>query len=194
MRVLRPLVVGIAALATVPTAAAATAIAIVGGQPGYSPASVTRPTGTIFVWKNMDSISHTTTQRAGFWDSGSKAPGQSFAKRLRFAGTFGYICTIHPFTMRGTVKLPVRVRPSSGGTGTTFTITVATVPAPAGVVYDVQKRKGKGAWVAFRRGLKVRKTTFRPRAPGTFSFRARARKTAIGMASGFSPARRISVS
>ena len=68
----------------------------------FEPASVTVKAGTTIKWINEDSASHTVAADDGSWDSGSLAKGQSFSKDFTQAGTFTYLCTIHP-SMKGTV-------------------------------------------------------------------------------------------
>ncbi len=51
--------------------------------------------GTRVRWTNRGSVPHTTTSNTGIWDSGSIAPGGTFSRVFRNAGTFRYHCTIH---------------------------------------------------------------------------------------------------
>lgn len=173
---------------------AATAISITGtSSPGYAPASVTRLVGTTFTWTNDDpSIYHTATQDAplGLWDSGHLAPGASYSFTVKFAGTYRYHCHPHPW-MTGVVKLRPKASPLSGRVGTTFYVRIATVAAPSGMVYDVQKKVGSGAWTAHKTGMTAAVFAFKPSRAGTYSFRSRVRKTADGATSGWSPARTI---
>jgi plastocyanin len=52
--------------------------------------------GTTVVWKNNDTIAHTSTSNSPGWNSGSIGPGQSFSFTFTSPGTFTYYCTIHP--------------------------------------------------------------------------------------------------
>jgi len=70
----------------------------------FSPRVITITRGTRIVWRNADRVPHTTTAMGGAWNSGSLAPGASFGRTFRRAGTFRYICAIHPH-MRGTVRV-----------------------------------------------------------------------------------------
>jgi plastocyanin len=58
--------------------------------------------GTRVRWTNRGSVSHTTTSNGGIWDSGSIAPGGTFSRVFRNAGTFRFHCTIHP-DMKGKI-------------------------------------------------------------------------------------------
>ncbi len=65
--------------------------------------------GTTVVWVNCEDdgvTSHTATAESGKWDSGSIAPGESFAVVID-EGAAEYRCTLHPF-MRGQVVAAVR--------------------------------------------------------------------------------------
>jgi plastocyanin len=53
-------------------------------------------------WTNQGGVSHTSTSTNGMWDSGTLAPGDSFSRVFRRAGTFTYACSIH-VDMTGTV-------------------------------------------------------------------------------------------
>jgi plastocyanin len=52
--------------------------------------------GTRVRWVNRGSVSHTTTSNRDLWDSGTLAPGDTFSRVFRRAGTFRYHCSIHP--------------------------------------------------------------------------------------------------
>ncbi len=66
----------------------------------FNPATITVAKGTTVTWTNKDSAAHTVTG-SGF-DSGSLSKGQTFSYTFNEAGTFDYICTIHP-SMKGKV-------------------------------------------------------------------------------------------
>jgi plastocyanin len=72
----------------------------------FQPASVTVPVGATVTWTNNGMAPHTSTSSAGGWDSGSLTSGQSFSFTFPRAGSFSYICTIHP-SMMGTVVVQV---------------------------------------------------------------------------------------
>ncbi len=65
--------------------------------------------GTTVVWVNCEDdgvTAHTATADNDAWDSGSLAPGESFAYEAE-AGAAEYSCTLHPF-MRGQVVAAAR--------------------------------------------------------------------------------------
>jgi plastocyanin len=53
-------------------------------------------------WVNAGGVAHTVTSASGLWDSGSVAPGETFGRVFRQAGTFRFRCSIHP-SMTGRV-------------------------------------------------------------------------------------------
>jgi hypothetical protein len=62
----------------------------------FAPNTVVAAVGQVVVWTNVGSrATHTSTSEAGLWDSGSLAPGASFAFRFTQPGTFLYRCTFH---------------------------------------------------------------------------------------------------
>jgi plastocyanin len=69
----------------------------------FSPAQLTIAVGDTVTFVNQDSSPHTATA-AGAFDTGRLGKGDS--KRLTFAaaGSFAYICKIHP-SMHGTIKV-----------------------------------------------------------------------------------------
>jgi plastocyanin len=106
--------------------AADSAVAIAGFS--FSPATVTIQVGDSVTWTNQDSTAHTATGSGGF-DTGSLGNGESAAVTFDTAGTFAYVCSIHP-QMSGTVVVeaaaatPAPTTPADGGGGVTIT------PAP----------------------------------------------------------------
>jgi hypothetical protein len=98
-------------------------------------------------------------------------------------------------TAKGTVSVPMVVKPASGTTGTTFTITWSKVAAPLFDVFDVQiKRPGSSSFVTWQNGVDTLSAKFKPDAgAGTYRFRARFRFGLSGTASGYSAIKSISV-
>jgi plastocyanin len=63
----------------------------------FRPARLVVSRGTRVVWTNKDSDPHTIKSRTARWSSAALDTGRSFSVVARRAGTFTYICTIHPF-------------------------------------------------------------------------------------------------
>ena len=76
----------------------------------FSPDNVTVDVGDTVTWTNNDAQAHTATSGSA-WNTGDIAGGASASITFQNAGTFDYICAIHP-TMTGTVV----VRAAGGGT------------------------------------------------------------------------------
>jgi plastocyanin len=70
----------------------------------FTPATLTVEVGDTVVWTFDGSVAHTTTATGGQWDSGTKAPGTTYAVTFTAEGTFPYLCTIHP-SMTGTITV-----------------------------------------------------------------------------------------
>jgi plastocyanin len=70
----------------------------------FGPPSLSVAAGTTVTWTNADGAAHTATADDGSFDSGPLAQGQTFSHTFDTAGTFTYICTIHP-TMKGTITV-----------------------------------------------------------------------------------------
>jgi len=69
----------------------------------FHPASVKVKAGDTVTWTNEDSVGHDVTSK-GFksGSAGGIEPGQSFKHKFAKAGTFTYVCTVHP-GMEGTI-------------------------------------------------------------------------------------------
>ena len=68
----------------------------------FSPATVTVNAGSTVVWTNDDSIQHDITFNGGGIASSVLNHNDTFSHTFPTAGTYHYICSIHPF-MHGTV-------------------------------------------------------------------------------------------
>jgi plastocyanin len=70
----------------------------------FQPDALTIKLGDSVVWMNKDLYPHTSTSKAGGWDSKPIDPGESFKFTPTKAGEFPYICTLHT-TMKATLKV-----------------------------------------------------------------------------------------
>ena len=70
----------------------------------FRPGSITVARGSVVKWTNRGDNTHTTTSTTGLWNSGNLLPSDSFRRRFRRAGTFNYVCMIHP-NMHGTITV-----------------------------------------------------------------------------------------
>jgi plastocyanin/uncharacterized cupredoxin-like copper-binding protein len=70
----------------------------------FDPGTIEVAAGERVIWKNLDPAEHTVTAADGSFDSGALAQGQTFKATLDRAGTYRYVCQIHP-EMEGTVKV-----------------------------------------------------------------------------------------
>jgi plastocyanin len=167
----------------------------------FSPTAVKVKLGDSVQWTNLDGFDHTSTSDGvgdgstytgiGLWASGHITSGATFTQPFTLAGTFPYHCSIHNF-MQGTVKVPMKVSPASGGVGTHFTITWATAAPTGNLVVDVQRQDPGGTFKSWKKGVTTLSAIFTPTVAGVYSFRARLRNSNTGAVSKYSPA--VSVS
>jgi len=68
----------------------------------FDPGNATVPAGARVTWTNRDATAHTVT--GTFADSGSIAPGKSFAHTFDQAGDFAYVCSFHS-NMKATITV-----------------------------------------------------------------------------------------
>ena len=78
----------------------------------FSPGSVTVAVGDTVTWRNTGQAPHNATADDGSFKTPDLNNGQSASHTFTQAGTFSYICTIHP-----NMKASVRVIASSSGGG-----------------------------------------------------------------------------
>jgi len=166
------------AFAPMPAQAAGASVTV--ADMAFGPASVTVGLGQSVTWTFEDPVAHTSTSDQGFWDSGTKAGGATYARTFTSAGSFAYHCSIHTM-MRGSVKVPVAVKGPK--------ITWASAKT-AGLTYDVQTKLGSGRWVTLKSGTAT--TTAKLTKQGKYLVRARTDKGSSR--SGWSPPVAVSIS
>ncbi len=104
-------------------AASGTTVTIADFQ--FSPATITIHVGDTVTWVNNGPSAHTATANDGSFNTGVLQKGHSASHTFTKAGTFTYICMIHPF-MHGTVV----VLASTTSTTTTPATTPTARPRP----------------------------------------------------------------
>jgi LPXTG-motif cell wall-anchored protein len=95
----------------------------------FAPGSVSVNVGDTVTWSNSGKTAHTATASDGSFDTGQLKPGQSGSHTFTQAGTFHYICSLHPF-MKGTVVVAAAAGATSPRSAGSHAATPAT-PAPA---------------------------------------------------------------
>jgi plastocyanin len=69
---------------------------------GYAPLTRKIPTGTWVTWSNAGAEAHTVTAEDGSFDSGELDPSEGFSWFFDQAGTYPYVCSLHPW-MQGEI-------------------------------------------------------------------------------------------
>jgi LPXTG-motif cell wall-anchored protein len=105
------------------------------GDPGvaiadfhFSPSTTTIHVGDTITWSNSGPSSHTATATNGSFNTGILKKGHSASHTFTQAGTFAYVCQIHPF-MHGTII--VLASTTSTTTSATTSTPTATTPTAA---------------------------------------------------------------
>ena len=161
----------------------------------FSPTPITVAQGGSVQWQNAETtnLSHTATGDVGLWSTPTLAPAMTSAAIVfKAAGVYAYHCKIHP-SMRGKVRVPIKVSPASGGTGTVFTITLAT-GSRALWSFDVQVKAGAGLWKIWKTGVTSLSVRFHHASPGTWTFRSRLHRNGSTLRTGWSPSKVITIS
>jgi len=109
------------------------------------------------------------------------------------AGAYRYYCTFHP-EMVGGLRVPLRASHTQAAAGARVTVRWAAERAPAGLVFDVQRRRpGADHFVEWRVDAIAAAAVFRPSARGLWTVRARVREAGGVASSGWSPVRAIRI-
>jgi amicyanin len=85
-----------------PAPTAASAVSIINFK--FTPAALSIKVGTTVVWTNKDAIGHTVNFMTGGINSNVLNQNDQFTHTFTTPGTYGYICSIHPF-MHGSVTV-----------------------------------------------------------------------------------------
>ena len=97
----------------------------------FAPATITIHVGDTVTWVNNGPSAHTATAKDGSFNTGVLPKGHSASHTFTKAGTFNYICSIHPF-MHGTVVVLADTTSTTTTPATTPTTTTpaSTTPTP----------------------------------------------------------------
>lgn len=82
----------------------------------FDPTPLTVNVGDTVTWTNSDTAAHNATADDGTFKTPDIAQGQSASVTVTKAGTFTYICTIHP-RMKGTLIVQAAGAPGMPSTG-----------------------------------------------------------------------------
>lgn len=173
------LIVLLVTAVAVPADAATTTVAV--RNFSFSPDVVKDRVGGTVTWQNTTGTFHNVASTQGMFTSGNAAPAFTYTRTFS-AGTFPYICEVHP-TMRGRVR--IRPRLSSAPDGARFTVRWAGDNTNTGSSFRVQYRVDGGAWKIWRRSTTADSGVFgRNGAPvtvrrgKTYGFRVRSQRNA----------------
>lgn len=72
---------------------------------GFSPATLQVKTGTTVIWLNRDVIAHSVVANDQSFVSAVLNPGDSFNFTFSKAGTYDYVCGVHPQLMKAKIEV-----------------------------------------------------------------------------------------
>jgi plastocyanin len=144
----------------------------------YQPSATIVNVGETVTWSNQAFDTHTVTALNGSFGSSVLSPHESFSVTFSTAGTYRYMCVIHP-TMKGTVivrsgQVPqlvqVRLSKRRGSHGRGVLVHVES-PRPEAEVLLEQHRKGTWRSVAEARSNELGAATLSVSSPATRQLR-----------------------
>jgi plastocyanin len=95
----------------------------------FSPATITIHVGDTVTWTNTGKQLHSATANNHSFDTGLLKTGQSASHTFTTAGTYSYICIVHPF-MHGTVVVLANATTTTPTTHTSTTPTGTSATTP----------------------------------------------------------------
>jgi plastocyanin len=113
---------------TTPTVSAAASSGVTIKNFKFSPGSSSVHVGDTITWTNRDIAPHTATATDGSFNTGTINKDKSGSHTFTKAGTFPYICSIHP-SMKGSVTVLASSSGSSGGTPSSSTPSGSSNPS-----------------------------------------------------------------
>jgi plastocyanin len=161
-------------------AAGATTYTVQVGDDYFNPAVRAVARGDTVRWRNVGSRTHTVTLKNNFnfFTSQSLSPGQIYPKTFPGAGTYAYLCIIHP-GQSGKIKVPLGLAKVSGK----IVIKLATA-SMSGFRHRIERKLGSGAWSLLANTTSTT-YSFTPPRRGTWTFRARLESLSNGSTSGW---------
>jgi plastocyanin len=91
--------------ASAPAAPVATNAVVISNF-AFGPQTITVKVGTTVTWTNKDTDEHTVTAQNGSFNSAPLATNATYQHTFTKAGTYDYLCTIHPFMTATVVVTP----------------------------------------------------------------------------------------
>ena len=162
---------------------------------GFAP-SVANLSGTgaaaYWVFPSSDTASHDIADGTGFnlFDSGTKAPGSTYAFAFPASGT--YTVTDKSDGASEKVRVPMELVYNDSGR---VRLHWASVAPPAGARFEIQKlAPGSTSFAHLWITTKTVRSFLRALPAGTYKFRSRVRNPATGVTTGWSPALTVTVS
>lgn len=153
----------------------------------FMASKVTVGVGQAVTWDFPDSRGHTTTSNQGFWKSPTESNGDSYPHTFASAGSYPYICSIHP-DMTAVVTVPMTVT----GTPKAGYKLIWSAKVHRSTVDVQMQQPGSKKWVVFTTGSSATGGTFNPKKAGTYVVRARAHEGAH--TSSWTPSRSLNIS
>src|SRR5687767_15033940 len=149
-------------------AAGATTYTVQVGDNYFNPTVRAVARGDTVRWRNVGSNTHTVTLKNGFnyFASQTLSPDEIYAKTFRGAGTYGYLCVIHP-GQSGQIKVPLGLAKVSGKI-----VIKLSIASMSGFRHRIERRLGSGAW-SLLANTTATTYSFTPPARGAWTFRAR---------------------
>ena len=162
----------------------------------YLPSTADVAQGQQIEFTNFGQVVHDARDRTGLdlMDTGYlSSPDSATVGPLPGAGGYRYYCTFHP-EMVGRLRVPVRADRAQVPARSPVTIRWAADRSPAGLVFDVQRRRpGTTRFVDWRVDAEASATRWWPSVRGTWAIRARVRGAGGTDASDWSPVRTVRV-
>lgn len=110
----------------------------------FSPGRLTILEGDSVAWRNDELLVHNVSVAGGAVFSGSLSRGDSFSHRFADAGSYPYLCTIHPF-MRGQVDVHAALLQPASSTVLAGQEVALEGRAPAGAALTIEQQPVGGS-------------------------------------------------
>ena len=126
-----------------PAQAASRDVTVDNNNLSFSPAKVRAGVGDVVTWHKSGGF-HNVSSTTGMFRSGAATSAAFDYSRTFSAGSFPYVCEIHPDSMKGTIRVRPSIAPQPSGRA--FTVTWAGDETNTGSRFRVQYRVADGPW------------------------------------------------